>query len=205
MRRILTNILFLMVFSSVAELQGQDIRTVEPPRPRPTVRGGFQTGAEVHGPGDTTYMFSIAPVYVFAKPKDMRQYQRLVRNVKKVYPLAQEAKEYMRSLEDELATMKTAREREVFTRKMEKEIVRKYTPVLKEMTFSQGKILIKLIDRETDKTAHGILTEFRGRLTAGFWNSIAKIFKADLKAGYDPDGEDAVIEQIIIMLEAGLL
>lgn len=155
--------------------------------------------------GDTVCVYAIAPVLVFEKGRDLRRYERLVRNVKKVYPYAKEASEYMNTMEADLAKLKTAREREKYARKLEKEIVKKYTPVLKQMTISQGKILIKLIDRETDRTAHGILKEFRGNLTAGFWNGIAKIFKADLKQEYDKDGEDAMIEQIIILYEAGLL
>lgn len=168
------------------------------------VKGAYPTGVEVIE-GDTTYKYSIAPIYVFARPKDMRQYQRLVNNVKKVYPLAKEASEYMNTLEAELEKLETAREREAFTKSMEREIIKKYTPVLKKMTYSQGKILIKLIDRETNRTAHGILKEFRGNVAAGFWNTIAKMFKADLKATYDKDGDDALIEQIIILYEAGLL
>ena len=169
------------------------------------MRGARLSGYEVIE-GDTVIQATISPLYVFTAPKDMRQYQRLVKNVKKVYPIAQEAKEYLNELEATLASLKTKREREAFTSQMEKEILKKYTPVLEKMTYSQGKILIKLIDRETDKTPYTLLREFRGRLTAGFYNSIAKIFKADLKSGYDPTkGEDQIIEQIIILYEAGQL
>ena len=74
------------------------------------------------------------------------------------------------------------------------------------MTFTQGKILLRLIDRETQRTSYELLEEFRGRFSAKFWNMIAKIFKADLKQRYDPTkGEDKLIEQIINLYEAGLL
>lgn len=195
MKLVLLGILFLSALTVPSHAAAQS---------RATVRGGFTTGFEVNG-ADTTYKYTMAPIYVFAKPRDMRRYERLVRNVKIVYPLAKEASAYLDTLETELAKLKTARQREAFTQRMEKEIVKKYTPVLRKMTFSQGKILIKLIDRETDRTAHGILKEFRGSFTAGFWNTIAKIFKADLKQGYDKEGDDAMIEQIILMHEAGLL
>lgn len=169
-------------------------------------RGGRYTGYSLEK-GDTIFQVEIDPLYVFERPKNKKQYDRLVRNVKKVYPYAVEAREYMHTLETELAKIKSPREREKFISNMEKEIVRKYTPVLEKMTFSQGKILIKLIDRETRRTPYQILREFRGKFTAGFYNTIAKIFKADLKQHYDPlqGGEDAMIERIIILIEAGQL
>ncbi len=163
------------------------------------------TGKEVVN-GEIVYNIEITPVVVYAKPTDMRQYAKLVRNVKLVYPYAKEANEYMRKLETELLKLNTKKERDKFTKAMEKEIVKKYTPILKKMTFSQGKILIKLIDRETQRTSYSILKEFRGGLAAGFWNTIARIFKANLKDTYNPEeGEDAIIEQIITMYEAGTL
>ena len=88
---------------------------------------------------------------------------------------------------------------------MEKELVKRYTPVLERMTRSQGLVLIKLIDREVNRTAFQLLEDYRSKFSARFWNTIGRLFKANLKAGYDPEGEDALIEQIIILYEAGLL
>lgn len=168
-------------------------------------RGGRYSGYSIEN-GDTVFHVEIDPLYVFQKPKNMKQYERLIKNVKKVYPYAVEARQYMRTLETELDLIKSPREREKFISNMEREIVRKYTPILEKMTFAQGKILIKLIDRETSRTPYQILRDFRGRFTAGFYNTIAKIFKADLKQNYDPSqGEDALIEQIIILIESGQL
>jgi hypothetical protein len=156
--------------------------------------------------GDTIYYYKLPPLLVFGRPSDMRKYERLVRNVKMVYPYAKEAKEYMLKLETEMMALKTERERDKFTKEVEKEIVKKYTPILKKMTFSQGKVLIKLIDRETQQTSFSILKEFRGGFSASFWNTVARLFSANLKDTYDPSqGEDAIIEHIIIMYEAGLL
>ena len=90
-------------------------------------------------------------------------------------------------------------------RKVEKELIKEYTPVLKNMTFSQGKILIKLIDRQTDMTTYDIVKELRGGLSAGIWQGVAKLFDANLKQSYDAEGEDKIIEQIITMYEAGLI
>lgn len=166
--------------------------------------GGYVTGIEVQG-GDTIIVATIVPVVVYEKAKDMRQYAKLVYNVKKVYPYALEAKQYMQILEAELMKLETKKEREAFTKKMEDELVEKYTPILKKMTFSQGKVLIKLIDRETSMTAYEIVREFRGKFAAGFWNTIARLFSANLKAEYDAEGEDQIIEEIIVLYEAGLL
>lgn len=169
-------------------------------------RGGRYNGFEIDR-GDTVIRVAVDPLYVFAPPKNMKQYEKLVRNVKKVYPYAVEARQYMRTLEAELDRIKSPREREKFIASMEREIVLKYTPILEKMTYTQGKILIKLIDRETARTPYQLLRDFRGRFTAGFYNAIAKIFKADLKQHYDPSkgGEDALIEQIVTLIEAGLL
>lgn len=168
--------------------------------------GGSYAGYSVED-GDTIINVRVNPIYVFTPPRNKKAYERMVKNVKKVYPYAIEAREYMQTLETELQGIKSSRKREQFIAGMEKEIVRKYTPVLEKMTFTQGKILIKLIDRETARTPYQILRQFRGRITAGFYNTIAKIFKANLNQHYDPskDGEDAMIEQIVTLIEAGLL
>lgn len=169
-------------------------------------RGGRYTGFEILD-GDTVITVQINPLYVYTPPRNMKQYQRLVRNVKKVYPYAMEARRYMRQLDTKLDSIKSPIKRERFVASMEREIVRKYTPILERMTFTQGKILIKLIDRETARTPYQILRQFRGRLTAGFYNTIAKLFKADLHQHYDPahNEEDAQIERIVTLIEAGLL
>lgn len=155
--------------------------------------------------GDTLYTATMPPLPIFGKKKDFRNYQKLVRSVKKVYPYAKEAKGYLDYLEAELPKMKNDREREKLTKKVEKEIVSTYTPILENMTRSEGKVLIKLIHRETQISSYQILKDFRGGLSAGFWNTIARLFKANLKDTYDPEGEDRMMEQIVKYVEAGLL
>jgi len=99
------------------------------------------------------------------------------------------------------------------TKKAQKEYIRQvyhqikdeYTPVLKHMTRTQGKVLLKLIDRETEYTAYEVLKEFRGGFVAGFWQGVSRIFGQNLKSQYDKDNEDKMIEQIVIYYEAGLL
>jgi SOS response regulatory protein OraA/RecX len=84
-------------------------------------------------------------------------------------------------------------------------IKKEYTPVLKHMTRTQGRVLLKLIDRETKYTAYEILREFRGGFVAGFWQSVSRIFGQNLKSEYDREGDDKVLEQIVLYYEAGLL
>lgn len=155
--------------------------------------------------GDSIPLIHILPVYAFGRPVDLRRYQRLVRAVKKVYPIAQKAKAEMRNMEDELCRLPTKKAQREYVKGVEKRIKDEYTPVLKRMTRFEGKVLVKLIDRETEYTAYQIVKDFRGGFVAGFWQGIAKLFGNNLKLEYDKDGDDKMIEQIVIYLEAGWL
>ncbi len=156
--------------------------------------------------GDTAYVVQLSNVIAFRDIGNIKKQRRLIRNVKAVYPYAIDARNYFNALTQQLDTVTSKKERERITKNLEKEIVARYTPVLEKMTYSQGKILIRLIDRETQRTSYELLEEFRGKFAAKFWNTIARIFRANLKQQYDPSqGEDKLIEQIIILYEAGLL
>ena len=155
--------------------------------------------------GESILTVELKPVTVFARKADMRRYERLIRNIKKVYPIARYANERMLQLEAELARIPTKREREQHVKAVEKELIKTYTPILKRMSISQGRILIKLIDRQTGSTSYALLKEFRGSISAAFWQTIARIFGSNLKDHYDAEGEDRIIEMIIKMYEAGEL
>ena len=155
--------------------------------------------------GDSIALVHILPVYVFSRPVDLRRYRRLVDAVKKVYPIAQIAKAKMADMEAELTRLPTKKAQREYIKTIYDQIKEEYTPVLKRMTRTQGRVLLKLIDRETEYTAYEVLREFRGGFVAGFWQGISKIFGQDLKSEYDKEGEDRVIEQIVIYYEAGLL
>ena len=168
-------------------------------------KGYFNARKEI-GPGsDTTTVIDLWPVYCFRRPADMRKYAKLVYNVKKVYPIAREADRRLKEMEAKLLQIKTSKAQKNYLNQAEKELKKEYTPVLKNMTFSQGKVLIKLIDRETHRTSYDLVKELRGGFSAFFWQGIAKIFGANLKDTYDKEGEDRVIEQIILLYEAGLI
>ncbi len=155
--------------------------------------------------GDSTVLVHILPVRTYARRRDMRRYARLVRAVKKVYPIAQEAKREMALMEQELERLPSKRDRELYIKGIQKMIIKKYTPVLRRMTVSEGRVLLKLIDRETEYTAFEIVKEFRGGFVAGFWQAMARLFGNNLKLEYDPDGNDRLLEQIVRAYEAGLL
>lgn len=155
--------------------------------------------------GDSVPVIHLSPIRKYAKRKDMRRYWRLVRAVKKCYPIAQEAKQLMREMEVELLELPTKRERKMYIKSVQKRLVRQYTPVLKKMTISEGKVLLKLIDREVESTAYEIVKEFRGGFVAGFWQTFAKLFGNDLKLDYQPEGRDRMLEQIVCYYEKGLL
>ncbi len=147
----------------------------------------------------------ILPVYVFSKGIDKRKYWRLVNAVKVTYPLAKTAKVMMAEMEDELASIESEKEQKEHIKEVYNQLLEQYTPTLKKMSRTQGRVLLRLIDRETEYTAYNIVHEFRGRFLAGFWQGVSKIFGHDLKAEYGQAEEDAIIEQIVIYYEAGLL
>ncbi len=144
-------------------------------------------------------------VYCFSNPVDMSRHRKLVRDFRKVYPLAEVARRTMEGFEEQLLALPTRREQRAFSKRTEKELVAQYTPTLKRMTVSQGRILVRLIDRETDQTSYEIVREFRGGFVAGFWQGVARIFGHNLKDEYDPAERDRVIEQCILLYNAGLL
>ena len=138
--------------------------------------------------GDTIPHVRIRPVWVFARGADLRRYRKLVAAVKA-----------------ELQRLPTKKAQKAYIRGVYRQIKEEYTPVVKHMTRTQGKVLLKLIDRETDYTAYEVLREFRGGFVAGFWQTLSRVFGQDLKSEYDAEGDDRLLEQIVRYYEAGLL
>lgn len=190
--RILRRLLPLLLLTTLTDLRAQG-------------GPGFLYQEWVVERGDSIALIHILPVYVFSRPADLRRYQRLVDAVIKVYPIAKVAQQKLRTMERELADIPSKKEQKAYIRRVYDAIKAEYTPVLKRMTRTQGKVLLKLIDRETEFTAYEVLREFRGGFIAGFWQGVSKIFGQDLKSEYDRLGEDRLLEQIIVYYEAGLL
>jgi hypothetical protein len=140
----------------------------------------------------------------FANNREQVRYTRLVNNVKRVYPYARLAgikyEEYNRLL----AEMPEAKRRNA-AKTFEQQIKEEFEGDLKRLTFSQGHILIKLIDRETQHTSYEVVKDFRGSFSAVFWQSFGRLFGYNLKTQYDPTGEDKLIEEIVLLIEQGLI
>lgn len=159
----------------------------------------------VDATGDSILYITILDVNIFHRMRDLKEYERMVRAVKKVYPLAMEAARRMENMDEELAMYEKRRDRKAYTRTIEDALKEEISPMLWKMTRYEGKILLKLIDRETHHTVFRIIKDFRSGFTAGFYQMLAQLFGNNLKLEYDPDGEDAMLEQIVKYYKAGLL
>lgn len=148
------------------------------------------------------------PVYamqLFDKKRDIRKIERMIYHVKKVYPYARLAGIKLQQYEKVLSEASSDKERKRIMKQAEDEINAQFGPELKELTFTQGQILIKLIDRETKATSYKLVKDLRGGFTAFFYQGFARIWGYNLKTEYDPEGEDELIETIVLMIENGQL
>jgi hypothetical protein len=136
--------------------------------------------------------------------RELDRYNKLVRNIIKVYPYARMAARKLKEYDDLLAKIPDTKEQKRLMKIAEKDIRKDFQKEIEDLTFSQGIILLKLVDRETSKTTYQIVDELRGSLRAFFYQAIAKLFKYDLKAKYDPKGADKEIEKIVLLLEEEL-
>jgi len=141
----------------------------------------------------------------FKSQKAEQQYWRMVVRVKKVYPYAKEAARlYAKYLQDVPPDAKR-RDRREYIKKAEDELMALYGPKLKQMSITEGRILIKLIDRETHATSYDLIDNVKGAVPAVFWQGVARIFGNNLKSQYDPYGEDRQIEHIIYCIDMGII
>ena len=133
------------------------------------------------------------------------KYERLVYNVKKVYPYSIIVRDKFSEVNAALGKLPDDKERKKYIKDIEKKVFRDYEDDMKELTISQGRILIKLIDRETQNTSYDLIKEYRGKISASFWQGIARLFGTNLKEEYDPIGDDYLIEKILNEMDAGRL
>ena len=160
---------------------------------------------------DTIYHADIAPAYKKyrerpkrQKGKEWRKYYKTVHNFAKTYPYALVAKEKRAEADNYLATHDlTKMEREKYLKQYEKDLFKTFETPLRKLTFSQGRMLLRLIDRELGLTSFYIIKDYRGRAAAGFWQGIAKMFGADLKTPYDRFGQDKELEELIQIYQRG--
>lgn len=166
-----------------------------------TSRSGYLTYKVENG--DTVYFDTLDPVWIFArgrkdKGKDWRKYYRLVYNFAKVYPFALAAAEVDRLADSTITVNQMTRsQKDKFVGAVQKQLFKDFEKTAKNMTISQGALMLKLIDRESSKTGYDIIKEYKSGIAAGFWQGIAKMFDNSLKSGYDPEGEDSDIEDLV--------
>ena len=181
----------------------QALAEMDSPTFVPTVKVG-----KVLFQGDSVQYMEMNNVYVytqltFKNKKQAKAYMRLVTNVKKVLPIAKEARQLLFETTEILETLPTKEAKDAHIKKVESEIFRTYKPKMKKLTYSQGKLLIKLIDRECHSSSYEMIQAFMGPFRAGFWQTFAWAFGASLKKQYDPEGVDRLTERVVLMVEAG--
>ncbi|MBP5667745.1 MAG: DUF4294 domain-containing protein [Salinivirgaceae bacterium] len=156
--------------------------------------------------GDTLPNVNIKTVTVrsFKKRRQQIKYNKLMYNVKKAYPFAVAARDELANMNAQLVGVE-GRDRERYIKEYEKQMFKKYEKDLRALTISQGRILLKLVDREIDNTAYELVKEYRGSFSAFFWQGVARLFGENLKSEYDPDEEDIYIEEIVQLIEAGII
>lgn len=152
----------------------------------------------------TSNVYVFPPMEFKNKSQEMA-YNRLVYNIKKVLPIAKECHQIILETGAYLETIPTKKERDAHMKRVEKEIWNTYKPRMKKLTFTQGKLLIKLIDRECNSTSYELVQAFLGPVRAGFYQAFAWAFGSSLKKRYDPQGADRLVERIVLQVEAGQL
>lgn len=193
----------LFILLNITEIKGQVIFQ------KNVVSEGHQR-AYIDKNNDTIPIVRLRTVYVypevkFKNKKEQQQYTKLVRDVKCTLPYAKmiydtliETYEYMKTLPNDKA-------RQDHLKRMEKELFKEYKPELKKLTFTQGKLLIKLVDRECNQSSYNLVKAYLGTFRASFWNLFAGMFGASLKTEYDPKGKDALTERVVVLVENGLI
>ena len=183
------------------------------PLPAPPLYSQDREGVAMHyivEGGDTTFIDNLPSPYIFYHPRNKKQtrewrkYYKTIYNFKKVYPYALKAKTIVAEADSTLLHSDfTAREREKYLKRYEKKLFKEFEKPLKNMTLSQGRLLLKLLDRELGRTSYYVIKSYRGGAAAGFWQGVARLFGSDLKKPYDKYGEDKFIEELVILYQQG--
>ncbi len=175
-----------------------------------TLPENFYMLHSVERDGTSLPEIGIKEVVIIGKPSTGKKfpyarYQRMVTNLKKVYPYAMVVRSKLEAINTELVNIPEDRDRKKYIRQTEKNLFGEYEDDIRDMTITQGRLLIKLIDRETQNTSFELIRYYRGSLSAAFWQGIARIFGTNLKEEYDPYGDDAIMEIIVQAIESGNL
>ena len=160
--------------------------------------------------GDSIQYVELNNVYVYPQPvfknaKQRAAYNRLVYNVKKVLPIAKEVNRVIIETYEYLQTLPNKKARDEHMKRVEEDIKKRYTPRMKKLSYSQGKLLIKLVYRECNSSAYDLIRSVISPLRAGFYQAFALAFGASLTNKYDPEKTDRLTERVVLMVESGQL
>ena len=175
----------------------------------PTFVPMVRVGKVLQGRDSIQYV-ELNNIYVYPKPvfkneKQRMAYNRLVYNIKKVLPIAKEVNKIIVETYEYLETLPNKKAKDEHMKLVEKSIKNEYTPRMKKLTYSQGKLLIKLVYRECNSSSYNLVQAFLGPVKAGFYQAFAWAFGASLKKDYDPNGVDRLTERVVLQVEAGQL
>ena len=191
-----------LVFAFPAKAQD----TVPPPQ---TVQEGI-IARMAYIDGEKMPCFQLPAITIYSKKefkneKERQGYNRMVQDVRKTLPLAKLVHRALIETYEYIETLPTEEERIAHLRRMEKELFKEYKPVLKKLNYRQGKLLIRLIDRECNQSSYNLVKAFLGSFRAGFWQAFGSLFGVSLKAEWDPEGKDAELEIICDLIEHGFI
>lgn len=209
MRILLLTVTLVAALSCMAQGKKQKGSVAEVDMDSPTFVPTVKVG-KVLEDGDSIQYMEMNNVYVFPpvsfeSKKQQAAYMRLVKNVKTVLPIAKEANIIMMETAEYLETLPDKKAREEHMKRVEQGILKEYKPRMKKLTYSQGKLLIKLVYRESHSSGYELIQAFLGPIRAGFYQAFAWAFGASLKKEYDPEGIDRLTERVVLMVEAGQL
>ena len=189
--------------------QAQNPKRQEVDMDSPSFVPTVKVGKVLEGGDSIPYMemnnVYVFPPVTFSSKKQQGAYMRLVKNVKTVLPIAKEARLIMMETAEYLETLPNDKARDEHMKRVEQSIMQQYKPRMKKLTYSQGKLLIKLIYRESNSSGYELIQAFLGPVKAGFYQAFAWAFGASLKKEYDPEGVDRLTERVVLMVEAGQL
>lgn len=193
----------LLFFGCAVSLQALAQTDAGDPAFVPTVKVG-----KVLDHGDSIQYMEMSNVYVyppmeFKSKRQQESYMRLVKNVKAVLPIAKDVRYLLIETAEFLETLPNKKAKDEHMKRVEASIFKEYKPKMKKLTYSQGKLLIKLIDRECHSSSYDMIKAFMGPIRAGFWQVFAWGFGASLKKEYDPEGTDRLTERVVRMVESG--
>lgn len=147
----------------------------------------------------------VYPPLKFKNKREIARYNKLVHNVKRTLPYAKLVNRKILETYEHLEKLPNKKARDAYMKQVEKELKKEYTPVMKKLTYAQGKLLIKLIDRECNQSSFHIVQAFFGSFKAGFYQSFAWLFGASLKKEYEPETDDRMVERVVKLVEVGAL